>query len=257
MKPTSLLALASLSLAFLALTLPAQAQTTVLLAEDNGYIRSGQPDTVQPIANTVIIRSHTGDFARKVYLKFDLSDALEESEFFSAAAITLTIEGVSGTNGNPATYDIYGIVDNDAAWAGTTITWNNAPKNNDANSGVDAQGTAFLGSFTFDPTEIVQGDKIVLSGQNYDNYLNWGLGLLGDFYDTGQTSATGSLVSFIITPSISQTRDGLEFYSLAGASTDASKPQLSYTVIPEPATVGWIMGIAVGALLLGRRLRRR
>lgn len=257
MNTSKYLLISAVTLTTALLAAPANAQTTVLLAEDNGYIRSGQPDTVQPINNIIMVRSHTSNFARKLYLKFDLSDLLDPEQLFSAAEITLTVKALSGATNTSATYDIYGIIDNNAAWTGSTITWNNAPKNNDLNNGVSAVGTALLGSFSFNSVDIEEGVKINLSGQDYDDYLNWATGNLGDFYDTGETSAANGLVTFIMTPRVASTVDGLEFYSLAGTSVDGQKPQLSFAVIPEPATVGLFFGLVVAVVLVGRRRSRR
>lgn len=257
MHINKLLLLSAVTLIALVLTAPANAQTTVLLAEDNGYIIERNPDDVQNINSIIMVRANTGTWIRKLYLKFDLADLLDAGQSFSSAEITLTVKQLSGTTGTSSTYDIYGIVDNDAAWSGSTITWNNAPKNNGLNDGVSTTGTAALGSFSFDSADIEEGVKINLSGQNYDDYLNWAVGNLGDFYDTGETSATNSLITFIMTPSATVTVDGLEFYSLAGASSDAQKPQLSVAAIPEPATVGLFFGLAVAAVLVSRRRLRR
>ncbi len=178
--------------------------------------------------STLEVAARGISYNRKAYLQVDLSGLATSQTWFSASSLTLTTYSspLIGPAAGDVTFNVYGIVDEDAVWDESTITWNNAPNNDtDSPAGVNPDGTVLLGSFTMDTSSIGANQQVSISGE-FDHYLNWATGKLGNYYGTGQTAAAGNIVTFIITSTGGTNDPGVRFYS----DDSGSPPFLSYTV---------------------------
>jgi len=199
---------------------------------------------------TMILRSAVNlDNAQKIYIKANAGSILGSGEVFSNAALNLILHVATP---GAATLSIYGIVDNADAWTESGIdgiTWENAPKNNTSSGSGVLSGTFLLGTVDV-ASGVALGSTISFSSAALSEYLNWTAGKIDDPYGNGASSDT--FATFIITSS-----SGANFtFRTKEYSGTANDPYLSYTVIPEPATVG-LFAISSAALLLARRCLTR
>ncbi|WP_309380798.1 DNRLRE domain-containing protein [Cerasicoccus frondis] len=216
-------------LAFLLLGVAAQCHADTLSITNASYVKDGvDANTNFGNASALAVAARGTSYNRKAYLEVDLTGLTTSQTWFSAASLTLTFYSspLIGPAAGDVTFNIYGVVSDDAAWSESTITWDNAPLNDTVSaSGLNPDGTVLLGSFTVDTSSIGASQQLTISGE-FDNYLNWAVGKLGDYYGTQQAAADGNLATFIITSTGETSDPGVYFYS----DDSGSAPYLSYTV---------------------------
>jgi hypothetical protein len=223
------------------------AAQTVINATQDSYIQDGSSaDSV--LSGNLQVSNRGSGFNRKTYLEIDLSSAIPTEQKIGTATLKLTLAVFSPSNSTEdSTFNVYGIIDNNDTWDQSTLTWNNATKNDTASSnGVSTTGTVLLGTVTFNPSTLGVNNTITFSSAGLANYLNWAAGLNGDFYSSGITSDTDKKVTIILT-SVSATSPAVSVYNLEGTGIAGRKPQLEATFvssIPEPSTVGVLAGLA-------------
>lgn len=206
-----------------------------------------------------MVTSRTGNYARKTYLSFDLS-SLSDVTVDAASSLSLGFVSLSGPASGLVTLYVYGITDSTATFDESTITWNNAPKNDTEHyTNFSSSGVTLLGTITVDSNAVVSGTTVSLSGSALASFLNWALGNSGDYYNTGATSATGGIVTLMLgsDPEYANkdTKPGINFYSKDASVANSLKPQLNLVTssIPEPATAAFVLGLASLAVVALRR----
>ncbi|RRJ94937.1 DNRLRE domain-containing protein [Opitutaceae bacterium TAV4] len=262
----SLAILPALALALIA-TVPAivsTAQAATLVANQDAHIQSGTSadSNFNPATNNLQIGARGIDFNRKAYLGFNISGLIPAGQKIDAATLKLTFATFSpGTSTDSVTFNVYGIIDNNDTWDQTTLTWNNAPKNDATTAGgVLVTGTTFLGEVTFTPSATATNTIITFSSANLASYLNWAAGLSGNAYGNGVTSDTDKKVTLILTSVSASSAPAVSFYSLEGTGLAARKPQLDVTFvsqIPEPSTCALGAGLLIFTAVVIPRLHAR
>lgn len=224
--------------------------------KETAYGMSGvNANTVYSSAVSVQVAARGGNSDRKGWMKWEIGDQLEEGQRFNNAQIQLTFNQLIGAASGDVTFSVYGIVDSDDNWQRSSLTWNNAPKNVTTSSlQVSSIGTVNLGSFTINTSTIVRDNKIIFSSSALDDYINWGSGMLGDFYETGVTSKDGLTFIIAAAPGTLGTAAGAEFYSSTATGGDGHRPaEIIMNVIPEPATLSLFVVSGLGAIALRHR----
>jgi len=160
----------------------------------------------------------------KIYIEADLRDETSPDRPLTGGKLVLT--GVTGTTSQqshwtqPMTLSLYGIVDNDDEWLESTITWNNAPKN-DPLSGheIEPDGTVLLAEIEL--AGILHRQPIEFASEELTKYLNWKAGVLPDAYGTGP--ANHPAATFIIVAS--DNSPVARFYSRQSVSEETAEFQ--------------------------------
>ncbi|MFA6960481.1 MAG: DNRLRE domain-containing protein [Opitutaceae bacterium] len=235
----------------------AAAQTVVAVSQDSFVKDGASADTV--FTTSLEVGNRGSGFNRKSYLEIDINSIIPANQKIGTAALKLTVAAFApGTSTEDSTFNVYGIIDNADAWNQSTLTWNNAPKNDTASSnGISSTGTVLLGSITFNPAAVDVNGSISFSSAALADYLNWAAGLNGNFYSNGITSDTDKKITLILT-SVSATSPAVTVYSTEGTTIPARDPQLEVTFtssIPESSTFALMVGL--GALVCVSVRRRR
>ncbi|MBC2603422.1 DNRLRE domain-containing protein [Puniceicoccus vermicola] len=223
-------------------------------SSQGSFVKSGDnADINYDSINQLQIAARGANNDRKIYLKFNLNGLLGSGEEFANTSFGLTtIAGnnsdvlLGGATGN-IDFSVYGITDNDDDWSESTVTWNNAPKNDTGSrTGVISSGTVDLGSFTIDSSTVTGDQPFSISGEVLDTFLN-------DSY----ANDTDGIVTLIITSNGSTGDPGIRFWRSDDTELDTQYPRISYDVnpIPEPSTSGLLMGIVIVASSVLRRRR--
>ncbi|MDR1279363.1 MAG: DNRLRE domain-containing protein [Opitutaceae bacterium] len=239
------------------------AQAATLVANQDAHVQGGSSadSNFNPATNNLQVGARGIDYNRKAWLGFNLSGLIPAGQKIDAATLRLTFATFApNTSTESVTLNVYGIIDTNDTWDQTTLTWNNAPKNDTTSAGgVLATGTTFLGEVTFTPSSTPANTTITFSSANLASYLNWAAGLSGDAYGNGITTDTDKTVTLILT-SISSSAPAVTFYSLEGTGMAERKPQLDVTFvsqIPEPSTCALGAGLLILAAVLIPRLLPR
>ena len=114
------------------------------------------------------------NFARKMYLRFDLMGAQKPLAELDKATLRLTLGAPNGASPDDKewVFRVWGLPDGDAGetWDEKTLTWENAPQN-DAKSGKDLQtGAVALGTFSIAGTGKL-GDLVSFSSPELAKWL--------------------------------------------------------------------------------------
>ena len=190
------------------------------------------------------VAARGGSNDRKAYLKLDIGSLLKEGQQFDGARLEMTFYQLIGGATGDQSFTVYGIVDDNDVWMRSTVTWNNAPKNITTSSlQISPDGTTALGSFVVHTDSALNLDKIEFSGPELDDFLNWGVGWKGDFYDSGVLSKGALTLIIAASPGTASSDAGVSFYG-SSAGTSGTRPVLMYNAVPAliPAVklyAGW------------------
>ncbi|VGO21941.1 DNRLRE domain-containing protein [Pontiella sulfatireligans] len=217
----------------------AATSASVIGVDADTYVKGGTAtDSVSGIQNnntnygtrnTMEVKATDGKakYINKGYLRFDLATMTAPAEVNASINLTLLNSGVYI---NPLTVTVYGLLESVEGqdWGETSITFNNAPGNDTAGSGVVAADTVLLG--TFEVSDVASDYSF--NSAALVNFLN---------------ADTDDLATFIL---IGDTAGDSYGY---GAMSFSTKENSTYggavlDTIPEPGTMGLIS--AVGASLL-------
>ncbi|MGY8769247.1 MAG: hypothetical protein ACKVH8_12580 [Pirellulales bacterium] len=93
--------------------------------------------------------SSTGDFDRKIYLGFDLTQMANEEIDKASLQFTAVPTGMGFASFMPdATIAVYGLLDESLEdWESENLLWENAPGNSNINTEVDSDNTILVGTF--------------------------------------------------------------------------------------------------------------
>ncbi|MEM6392927.1 MAG: DNRLRE domain-containing protein [Planctomycetota bacterium] len=230
----------------------ASSHAATLTPEADAFIRGGSNanNTQNGTAaqNLLILPGNDLSFARKTYIRFDLSTI--------TAAVTDAELSIDFSFSNTATgglpINIYGINDGvtgEDTWSEATLTWNNAPSNLTSGStsavasGVIASETTLLGSYTPTGAEI--------SGAQNPNTVNFTLDSAA-LLDLVQND-TNDAITLIITGN-SGSNGPVRPFIASRENVGGGGVSLNLTVIPEPASL--VLLSAGGMLMLTRRRRQ-
>ena len=162
----------------------------------------------------------------KSWIKFDLGD-LDVSNVLSAWLSVSLHEGKGGDQSFDVSYVNDDYLDN-IGWDERSITWNNAPGNDTADLGLlDPAMTTLLGTVNF--TDGLAGDSFAV-----------------DVLGALQTDTDG-IVQFVLHNSPNNIN-----LSTHDHPTEAQRPFLDVTMIPEPTT---LVLLGLGGLMAARRRR--
>ncbi|AKJ65627.1 DNRLRE domain-containing protein [Kiritimatiella glycovorans] len=217
----------------------------VLFASADAMIDGGDTDTNFGAATQLFLRGGGGANTEKLYYQFDVEGILGSGEVFDGVEFSIATHPNQPVNATGFNWTLHGITDNNDSWTESGITWDNAPKNDTSGTGVVSGGTTNLANFTF--ASVPAGTATyTISGAGLDEYLNWKAGAIADPYGNG--AADNTVATIIVTANNSSLGR-----ILSKEGTGVNDPQLSYTVIPEPATIG-LFSVCAGLLLVSRRL---
>lgn len=221
----------------------------VVKISKDAYVRGGiNADTNYGAVDQLWVRdSASADNRLKTYLEMDVGSVLGVGEQFSGVTVGLksVLSQTSGT-----TFSLYGIVDNSDAWTETTVTWNNAPRNNTTSGSAMLAGASLLATLNVSAGAFISGVVYTFADDRITEYLNWTAGVVADPYGNGVSADTKA--TFVIVSSAAE--QVFRFASAENISYGAPEPIVEYTaVIPEPATLG-LVGLATAALFCTRRL---
>jgi hypothetical protein len=213
----------------------------ITTAEGNGadsYIVSDSPNVnVNYGLSDVISIKHdsgSGFINRKGYLRFDLT---EINDIIVDVSLELTFVSAGGSGiANPSTYYVYGLINGHTGknWDELTITWNNAPANNQGSgNGFLAAEVTFLGSFDLAVLSAEVGDKVTFTSNELINFLQ---------------KDTNNLVTLMLTR---EQRNFSNEHFASKENATLAAPTIFVTV-PEPATI-LILGLGGLASLLRRK----
>ena len=186
---------------------------------------SNAQDTAYGYDDILKIRWHGVADSHKLYVKFTLP-----ADFATATSATVKIVFAGGTGGY--SYDLYGLKDNAAGqdWAEGSgyiypkpasdgITWRNAPANKTDDGHL----------FTSDATGIL---ATAMAPYNAGQCLSFSSQDLIDFINTD----TDKVITFMVSGHSDTTADP-DFASRENTTYDGPTLELTYTPVPEPASI--------------------
>ena len=213
----------------------------VLVAVDDNSIRGGpyQAGSAQNFdGNLLAKKSANLEFARKVYLKFDLGGY--QPDTWKSPTFTIC----SGGDQPPAAdfnVDVYGLLagytpgpgDLPTDWSETAITWNNAPANENTITGFNDQQASRIGSIS--------------PQQNHEAGRSYSVSIpeLGPYLQSDKTVTLFLIVS-------SQTASSPSMVFASSEDADSSKRPV---LVPEPSTLAMMLLAAVATVAAIRRRR--
>lgn len=211
------------------------ADTITADLEADARVNRGSPDASYGGDNVLTVRRGTDANTFKSYLRFDLSNVPDLAD---VTAVTLNLTAVNSSGVVEVawwdqTVSVFGL--QDAAWDEGTVTWNNAPANNTANSGSPAASSflspaQLLGSFNAMGTT---GTYAFSFDLNNPTVAAW-------FADA---TDGGTITLMLSTEGTSN--------QLIGSKEGNFDPSLGVTYVPEPGTIA--LAALGGAAMLCRR----
>lgn len=232
--------LLSMGLVALPLILASQsAQAASIVASHDNFVLNSQSGTVQSSGGTgeTLVVKDASNNIRKSWLKFDLTG--QNVDFSQPGTITLTLASVPAATFELSLYALNDTGVTAPTWTESTITWSNAPGNGTSDSQkreVKESETTLLGK----SGNIVQNTP---TGTQYQFVISD----LSTFLQSDNT-ITAIAISDQSNPSPS--------FSFASSenSTEAWRPTLTFTQIPEPGSFALLSGmLALTWIALGRR----
>jgi hypothetical protein len=172
--------------------------------------------------------------SKKAYIEFDISS--HEQQINHAELQLHVLLGEGDSDYEPGTFALYGLHKSYDPWSQSTLTWDNAPGNNESSGGGFNSDCTLLDTFTIDG--LGGGETLTLT---YDADS-----ALVEFLQAD----TDDKVTFLIGRSSAGSRQLTTHRFASSEGQDA--PQL--TVLPEPATISIL---CLGATALLRRSRKR
>lgn len=221
-------------------------------AANDAHVARHAPDSVLWDDQVMEVKNAAGDFHRKAYVRFDLSNVNQEEIAGAALSLTMTHDGGTLDNNqtNAWVFNVFGLDDGDAGenwqdWGG--VTWNNAPQNDTGSGDQMLGGATLLGQFTVAGSPTVQ---LMLTGEDLPGlaeFLRASQDETATLIITRQTQGDGVDINL-------NTIHGIRSLNYDIAHGTDSAPTLFVTV-PEPVTLA--MAAAGCAALVGYVRRRR
>lgn len=216
---------------------------SIVASHDNFVLKvnddSGKTNTVQNENGDLVIKNATNNI-RKSWLKFDLAG--QNVDFSQSGTITLTLASQSSST-EEFNIALYALDDTGATaptWTESTIHWNNAPGNDTSDSGkndLDSGETTFLGATGTIATNTAAGTQYQFTITDWSDYL--------------QSDNTITTIAISTTdspgPSIA--------FASSEHATEAWRPTLTFTQIPEPSAAALILVSGFVGVALRRRRR--
>lgn len=233
--------LLSMGLVTLPLILASQsAQAASIVASHDNFVLNSDANNVQGEsgARDVLVVKDATNNIRKSWLKFDLTG--QNVDFSQSGTVTLTLAGSPSANFNLSLYalDYTGVTA--PTWTESTLTWNNAPGNDTGGPGIR--------ELESDETTLLGTTSLITSGTAAGSSYQFNISDLSTFLQSDNT------ITVIAISDQSNTSPSFTFASSEHA-TEAWRPTLTFTQIPEPSAAALILvsGFVGGAL---RRRRR-
>ncbi len=210
-----------------------------LAPEADAYALSRKPNTVYNNERLLIkLDADASDFTRKTWIRYDLSSVPGVED--AALVLTFYDEGI-GDGGDTINWDfeVFGLLDGDAgeSWNEATLTWNNAPANDNDNA-ITADALS-LGTFPL----FGRTGTVVFSGATGTEVRDF---LLAD----GDDQATFILRRNTAQPDI----DNSYIHAIRSSEFSGGAGALLQITVPEPATYA-LLGALVPLVYASRRKR--
>lgn len=229
------------SLAALLLGTHAAQSATIVALEDN-YVLNSQSNTVQDGDGNLVLKRASNNI-RKSWIKFDLTG--QNADLSQSGTITLTLAGES-SSATSFRIELYALDFTGATaptWTESTITWNNAPGNDTGGSGIndlEPGETSLLGESATIATSTAAGTQYQFT-----------IPMLSTFLQSDNTITAIAISSFQPDPGPS-----LAIASSENA-TEAWRPTLTFTQVPEPSTYALAVGLVSIACIAVHRRRKQ
>jgi hypothetical protein len=202
----------------------------------DAFVRNGAPNTSHN-SNELELAARGIAFSRKVYLAFDLAQAIPSGSRFSEASLQFRFSTsgspLIGTATGPVTVRLYAIADNEDGWVEGEITWNNAPKNlANSNSGFIADGVVLLAESTLNSASVDPAAGLTFASAELTEFLNWAIGLRGNRYGTGLVGDPDARITLMLSSTGEVGDPGFRLASRETGTT--SSPKLRYSIEAGP-----------------------
>lgn len=233
--------LLSMGLVTLPLILASQsAQAASIVASHDNFVLNSDANNVQGEsgARDVLVVKDATNNIRKSWLKFDLTG--QNVDFSQSGTVTLTLAGSPSANFNLSLYalDYTGVTA--PTWTESTLTWNNAPGNDTGGSGIR--------ELESDETTLLGTTSLITSGTAAGSSYQFNISDLSTFLQSDNT------ITVIAISDQSNTSPSFTFASSEHA-TEAWRPTLTFTQIPEPSAAALILVSGFVGVALRRRRR--
>ncbi len=216
------------------------AQAASIVASHDNFVLNSDANNVQGEsgARDVLVVKDATNNIRKSWLKFDLTG--QNVDFSQSGTVTLTLAGSPSANFNLSLYalDYTGVTA--PTWTESTLTWNNAPGNDTGGSGIR--------ELESDETTLLGTTSLITSGTAAGSSYQFNISDLSTFLQSDNT------ITVIAISDQSNTSPSFTFASSEHA-TEAWRPTLTFTQIPEPSAAALI--IVSGFVGVALRRRRR
>jgi hypothetical protein len=114
--------------------------------------------------------SGTGLLQRKAYLRFDIDSVADPIEGVRLELVYVSHQYCSAS---PSTYNVYGLNDGHVgeSWGESTITWNNAPANDNSGDGVLPGQASLLGTFSVNFSTMSPSGVVLFSSSAFLDFV--------------------------------------------------------------------------------------
>ncbi|WFB36160.1 DNRLRE domain-containing protein [Kiritimatiellota bacterium B12222] len=220
------------------LCVTAGVQAATLIASQDNYVLNSASSTVQDATGHLVVKRASNNI-RKSWIKFDFSG--ENVDFSQSGTVTLTLAANSSADETfkVALYALKDDQDPGTGWTENAITWSNAPGNDTGGAGIndlESRETTFLGE-----------TATIASSTAAGTTFEFTIDTLSDFRQVNNTLTVIAISSYQ-----SDFGPSLAFASSENA-TEAWRPTLEYSVIPEPSSVALVLLGFAGFVVAIRR----